>query len=71
MNNSASVSALSEWDRPGNDNPLAKLSDKQCEILTDIETFMDGKRCFKEVRILNTYMSKDMSGLPSEVLHII
>ena len=50
MSNSASVSALSEWDRPGNDQPLAKLTEKQCQILTEIESFMEGKRNFKEVR---------------------
>ena len=61
MSNSASVSALSEWDRPGNDNPLAKLSDKQSEILTDVETYMDGKRCFKEVRIQNAFINRGIS----------
>ena len=50
MSNSASVSALSEWDRPGNDQPLAKLTEKQCQILSEIESFMEGKRNFKEVR---------------------
>ena len=49
MSTSASVSALSEWDRPENDQPLAKLTEKQCQILTEIETYMEGKRSFKEV----------------------
>ena len=49
MSTSASVSALSEWDRPENDQPLAKLTEKQCQILTEIETYMEGKRNFKEV----------------------
>ena len=54
MNNSASISALSEWDRPGNDQTLAKLTEKQCEVLTEIETFMEGRRSFKEVRNISS-----------------
>ena len=56
MSNSASISALSEWDRPGNDQTLAKLTEKQCEVLTEIETFMEGRRTFKEVRNISSLL---------------
>ena len=50
MKSSVSVSALSEWDRPGNDQPLAKLTIAQLKVLADIETHMEGRRSFTEVR---------------------
>ena len=56
MSNSASISALSEWDRPGNDQTLAKLTEKQCVVLTEIETFMEGRRTFKEVRNISSLL---------------
>ena len=57
MSNSASISALSEWDRPGTDQTLAKLTEKQCEVLTEIETFMEGRRSFKEVKNISSLYS--------------
>ena len=50
MKSNVSVSALSEWDRPGNDRPLVKLSMAQVKVLADLETHMEGKRSLKEVR---------------------
>jgi hypothetical protein len=52
MKSSVSVTALSEWDRPGNDQPLAKLTLGQVNVLSGIETHMEGRRSFKEVRNL-------------------
>jgi len=62
MKSSVSVSALSEWDRPGNDQPLAKLTIGQVKVLAEMETHMEGRRSFKEVRILSgkySHVSED------------
>ena len=43
------ISALGDWDKAGNDNPLAKLTDRQNEGLAQLESFMEGRRTLKDV----------------------
>ena len=43
------ISALGDWDKAGNDKPLAKLTDKQNEGLAQLESFMEGRRTLKDV----------------------
>ena len=43
------ISALGDWDKAGNDNPLAKLTDRQNEGLVQLESFMEGRRTLKDV----------------------
>ena len=43
------VSALGDWDKAGNDKPLAKLTDRQNEGLAQLESFMEGRRTLKDV----------------------
>ena len=43
------ISALGDWDKAGNDKPLAKLTDGQNEGLAQLETFMEGRRTLKDV----------------------
>ena len=50
MASKTAVSALSDWDRAGNEQPLAKLTVGQVNVLTDIEVYMEGRRNIKEVR---------------------
>ena len=43
------ISALGDWDKAGNDKPLAKLTDRQNEGLAHLESFMEGRRTLKDV----------------------
>ena len=43
------ISALGDWDKAGNDKPLAKLTDRQNEGLAQLESFMEGRRTLKDV----------------------
>ena len=43
------ISALRDWDKAGNDKPLAKLTDRQNEGLAQLESFMEGRRTLKDV----------------------
>ena len=43
------ISALGDWDKAGNDKPLAKLTDGQNEGLAQLESFMEGRRTLKDV----------------------
>ena len=49
MKSSIGVSALSDWDRAGNERPLAKLTIGQVNVLCDLEAHMEGRRNIKEV----------------------
>ena len=54
MNSSVTVAALGDWDRAGNDAPLAKLTTGQVSALNELEAYMEGKRTIKEVSTFQT-----------------
>ena len=50
------ISGLGDWDKAGNDKPLAKLTDRQNEGLAQLESFMEGRRTLKDVSTHYIYL---------------
>ena len=44
------VSALSEWDRAGSQQPLTELTNGQLSTLAELEAHMEGRRTLCEVK---------------------
>ena len=63
------ISALGDWDKAGNDKPLAKLTDRQNEGLAQLESFMEGRRTLKDVSTHYIYLQNTKCN--SNIVNIV